>query len=319
MPNHEPANGPPSQPEGRREDAAPAPDAVPAETGPSSEASPPPPRDLAQRVWGSWPSLPTGAAPAAAPPVAPTGPAAVGPVPADVDFEEEPLDADLFRLEDRLRDTEDRLSSFAASTQQALQSLGETIRASTADLPTVIEGVVERQLSAVGDALLKLADLRARIQEETGEAVKALAASFQALEERLAETTQHQVQASIERLAAEFRTVRDEIATGRGTDAIEQQLRERVAELPTRGDFASIRGAIGTATSSLRSELAEAVRRIASIEEALGSIGTAALRPAEDTEPAPPEPEPPAPQPQSEATGIDDPFGGRPLFGEQER
>ncbi|HWC32287.1 MAG TPA: hypothetical protein VG709_04090 [Actinomycetota bacterium] len=290
------------------------------------DPAPSAPRDLAQRVWGSWPSLPAGAAPAAAP-ERQSAPAAapLEPDVAELDIDEEQFDADLLRLEDRLRDTEDRLTSFAESMQQALRTLGDTIRASTAELPGVVDRVVERRLNAVGDALLKLADLRAKLQEETAEAVKGMQASFQALEERLAETTQERVQASIERLVSEVREVREDVARttgstageGRVLEAIEHRLRDRVAELPTRGDFASIRGAIGTVASSLRGELAEAIERIGRIEQTLaGMASPAPERRADEAQEAA---EPEAGPPPSQERSVDDPFDGRPLFDFPER
>lgn len=316
MPNHEPQNGPPENREPAPEGAAQQPDAPGAEGTTPKEPGSTPPRDLAQRVWGSWPSLPAGAAPAAAS-TQPAPAAAPPPDVTDVDLEDERFDADLLRLEDRLRDTEDRLASFAQSMQEALRALGDTIHASTADLPAAVEAVVERRVNAVGDALLKLADMRAKLQEETGEAVKGLRSSFQVLEERLVETTQERVQASIERLVAEVREVRDEITratTGPGAgptvEAMEQRFRERVDELPTRGDFASIRGAIGNVASSLRTELAEAVQRIARIEAAVSSA-----TPGGESPPAE-EARPQQDAPPAEERSVEDPFDGRPLFGD---
>ena len=268
------------------------------------------PRDLAKQVWGSWPSLPSGtappsaspSAPASAPPLAPRRP--LEPVSeAELDeAAEDELDADLLAIEDRLGGTEDRLESLMGSTRESLAALGETIRTSMQNLPSVIDGVVEGRLSTVGDALLKLADLRARLQEETTEAVESLRASFQSLEERLLASTQQRVEAAMNRLTAEVRDVRELVEQrlptasieGGAAGPLEQDLRARVSELPTRGDLASIRGAIGAVASTLDGELAAALERIARIEQTL------AVPPSKEEVPEPPSDVDQAPEPTRE-------------------
>jgi hypothetical protein len=283
------------------QDPAPEP---PAPAPPAPEPQPPleneEPADLASRLWGSNVSLPASAraaAPRPAEPLPPVMPEPVSPPTRATGRELRSLER---RLEDQLRDHEAEIGRVAQATRVAVEKLAERVETTTADLRTrvettgaqlraSIEDLVERRLGSVGDALLKVAEARSRLQEETGQAVGSLRTSMRSLEDRVARS----VQPSREGDGALVKAITDRVdgavgAASQRIDAVGQRVERverRLAEpqpAPGRDEIAAIRSAVSGLASSLRTELTEAVQgavgsqratqeRIGALEGALAS------------------------------------------------